>query len=191
MSITPTHTKRRLTGLLFLSTGVLAMALTTCWLMAKPAGADVVKVGEKAPLFTLKSATGKSFTLKKALGKGPVVLAFFPGAFTPVCTKQLCEYSANLPALRRLKANVIGISADTPATLKRFAKEKDIRFTLLSDPKGQVARRFDSWYATLGSAKRSIVILDKTGVVRLLDIEPVPATYKNAAELIKALKSGS
>lgn len=148
----------------------------------------MLKVGQKAPDFTLPAVPGDTFSLSAALGHGPVVLVFYPGDFTPVCTKQLCEYSTGWTELESLNATVVGISSDTLETHVRFREEKNLKMTLAADPTGKVARLFDAWYPIVNKCKRSNVVLDADGVVVRIDTEFLPVTYKSLQGLVKSLQ---
>lgn len=155
------------------------------------AEAQAFKTGQKLPDIVLKNQEGKSFHLKRALGKGPIVLAFFPAAFSPVCTKQLCDYRDHLPNLKKLKADVYGISGDSVETLKKFHKENKFPFPLLSDPKGEVSKKFDAWYSAVGKSKRSIVIIDSKGVLRFNEAESLPINFKDTRKLVELVQKNS
>ena len=91
-----------------------------------------VAVGSKAPDFTLTNQDRESVTLSKLQGK-PVVLAFFPAAFSSVCTKELCTFKDSMAQLGKADAQVFGISVDTFFTLKAFHDQQQLTFPLLSD----------------------------------------------------------
>lgn len=175
--------KRKLFGLSVVLSSVGLLVLTANFL-AKGEVASV-KVGDKVPDFTLTRFDGKPFKLSKEVGHGPIVLAFFPAAFSSVCTKQLCNYRDNISGLKRLKAHVFAISGDDVATLKKFHDEDKFTFPLLSDPGGAVAKTFDAWYTNLGKAKRAILILDNKGILRFNEAEAVPVTFKDAKKLVE------
>ena len=128
-----------------------------------------VDVGSKAPDFTLTNQDRQPVTLSQQRGK-PVVLAFFPAAFSSVCTKELCTFRDRLSALNRADAEVFGISVDTFFTLKAFQKEQQLTFPLLSDFNKQVIRDYgvfnEDMIGLKGIAKRAVFVIDKDGVVR-------------------------
>ncbi len=131
----------------------------------------VVKVGEKAPDFTLLDQDRKPRSLGEYRGK-KVVLAFYPGAFTSVCTKEMCTLRDNLANLSRLDATVLGISVNDPFTLKAFAESNKLGFTLLSDYSREVSRTYAGLHEDFigmrgySAAKRAVFIIDRNGVVR-------------------------
>src|SRR5579871_6362033 len=97
-------------------------------------------VGQLAPEFTLKSQTGESVSLSSLLAQGPALVVFYPGDFTPVCTKQLCNYRDNLMSFIDFGVQIVGISRNSPSEHAHFAEEYGFSFPLLSDPGQKVAR---------------------------------------------------
>ena len=128
-----------------------------------------VDVGSKAPDFTLISHERQPVTLSAYRGR-PVVLAFFPAAFSSVCAKELCTFRDSLGELSRANAHVLGISVDTPFALKAFYDHEKLTFTLLSDFNKQVIRDYgvfnEDMIGLKGIAKRAVFVLDKDGIVR-------------------------
>ena len=128
-----------------------------------------VDVGSKAPDFTLMNQDREPVTLSQQRGR-PVVLAFFPAAFSSVCTKELCTFQDALAQLNDVNAAVYGISVDTFFTLKAFHDQQKLSFPLLSDFNKQVIRDYgvfnEDMIGLKGIAKRSVFVLDKDGVVR-------------------------
>src|SRR5216117_4232118 len=128
-----------------------------------------VDVGSKAPDFTLTNQERQPVTLSEQRGR-PVVLAFFPAAFSSVCEKELCTFRDSLAQLNRSNAQVFGISVDTFFTLKAFRDHEKLTFPLLSDFNKQVIRDYDVFNEDMiglkGIAKRAVFVIDKEGVVR-------------------------
>ena len=128
-----------------------------------------VDVGSKAPDFTLMSDERQPVTLSTLRGR-PVVLAFFPAAFSSVCTKELCTFRDSLAQLNKMNAQVLGISVDTFFTLKAFRDHEKFTFPLLSDFNKQVIRDYgvfnEDMIGLKGIAKRAVFVLDKDGIVR-------------------------
>src|SRR2546421_2534934 len=128
-----------------------------------------VDVGSKAPDFTLISDARQPVTLSALRGR-PVVLAFFPAAFSSVCEKELCTFRDSLARLNRANAQVYGISVDTFFTLKAFHDQQKLTFPLLSDFNKQTIRDYgvfnEDMIGLKGIAKRAVFVLDKDGVVR-------------------------
>jgi peroxiredoxin len=126
-------------------------------------------VGSQAPDFTLTSHDRQPVTLSAHRGK-PVVLAFFPAAFSSVCTKELCTFRDSMSQLNKADAHVFGISVDTFFTLKAFHDQQQLTFPLLSDFNKQVIRDYgvfnEDMIGLKGIAKRAVFVLDKAGIVR-------------------------
>lgn len=124
-----------------------------------------MKIGENAPDFTLKDGDGNDWKLSDQKGK-TVVLLFYPGDNTPVCTKQLCSVRDNWKDYQATGAEVVGISTDSAASHKGFAEKHNLPLTLLADETGEVVEKYQvkSWLP--GRSARSVVVIDKNGVVR-------------------------
>ena len=126
-------------------------------------------VGSTAPDFTLPDENRQPVTLSQHRGR-PVVLAFFPAAFSSVCTKELCTFRDSLARLNNVNAQVFGISVDTFFALKAFHDQEHLTFPLLSDFNKRVIRDYgvfnDDMIGLQGIAKRAVFVLDKEGVVR-------------------------
>ena len=126
-------------------------------------------VGSQAPDFTLMNHDRQPVTLSAQRGH-PVVLAFFPAAFSSVCQKELCTFRDSLGRLNDAGARVFGISVDTFFTLKAFHDQQQLGFQLLSDFNKQVIRDYgvfnDDMIGLKGIAKRAVFVLDKDGTVR-------------------------
>ncbi len=129
----------------------------------------VVDVGSKAPDFTLMNQERQPVTLSAQKGR-PVVLAFFPAAFSSVCTKELCMFRDSMAKLNHARAQVYGISVDTFFTLKAFHDQQGYTFPLLSDFNKQTIREYgvfnEDMIGLKGIAKRAVFVIDKDGVVR-------------------------
>ena len=122
------------------------------------------QVGDPAPDFTLPSTEGP-ITLSQKLQHGPVLLVFYPGDATPVCTRQLCNYRDNLGAFADSGVQVIGINPQSEASHEKFAKQHGFPFPLVSDPGGRVCRQYAA-LNFLGMAKRALVLVGRDGNVR-------------------------
>jgi peroxiredoxin len=152
-----------------------------------------IKAGDTAPDFTLFDQEKKEHSLASLLKNGKTVLAFYPGAFTGVCSKEVCTLRDSLAALNGLKAHVVGISVDSPFANKAFAEQNKLTFPLLSDYTHEVAKKFvgvyDSFAGLPGNiaAKRAIVILDAKGTVRYVWITDNPGIEPPYDEIPKAL----
>jgi peroxiredoxin len=126
-------------------------------------------VGSNAPDFTLMNQDRQPVTLSAQRGH-PVVLAFFPAAFSSVCQKELCTFRDSMATLNSAKAEVFGISVDTFFALKAFQDREKLNFSLLSDFNKQVIRDYgvfnEDMIGLKGIAKRAVFVLDKDGVIR-------------------------
>jgi peroxiredoxin len=132
-----------------------------------------VAVGAQAPDFTLMDQDRQPVTLAAHRGR-PVVLAFFPAAFSSVCTKELCTFRDSLAKLNNTSAQVFGISVDTFFALKAFQTHERLTFPLLSDFNKQVIREYgvymDDMIGLKGVAKRAVFVLDRNGIVRHTEV---------------------
>jgi peroxiredoxin len=128
-----------------------------------------VALGSKAPDFTLTNQDREPVTLSQLKGK-PVVLAFFPAAFSSVCAKEMCTFRDSMAQLGKANAQVFGISVDTFFTLKAFQEQQKLTFPLLSDFNKQVIRDYgvfnEDMIGLKGIAKRAVFVIDKDGIVR-------------------------
>jgi len=155
--------------------------------------ANQIKVGDKAPDFTLPDTNLKQRSLKEFLGK-KIVLAFFVGAFTSVCTKEMCAFRDSMARLIDLKAQVIGISVNDPFSNKEFAEKNRLTFPILSDYNREAIRTYGVEmhnFAGLDGytvAERSIFIIDKNGTVRYIWMSENPTFEPDYAEIEKALE---
>ena len=132
-----------------------------------------VDVGSQAPDFTLTNQDRQPVTLSALKGK-PVVLAFFPAAFSGVCQKEMCTFRDSMAQLGKADAQVFGISVDTFFTLKAFQDQQKLNFPLLSDFNKTVIRDYgvfnEDMIGLKGIAKRATFVIDKDGVVRHAEV---------------------
>jgi len=150
-------------------------------------------VGSNAPDFTLMNQDREPVTLSHLKGK-PVVLAFFPAAFSSVCQKELCTFRDSMDALNKASAQVFGISVDTFFALKAFQDQQTLKFPLLSDFNKEVIRAYgvfnEDMIGLKGIAKRAVFVLDKDGVVRyreVLDDARNEPDYKKVLDSVASL----
>jgi len=154
---------------------------------------NMVKVGDKAPDFTLPDVDLQSRSLKEFLGQ-KIVLAFFVGAFTSTCTKEMCEFRDSMARLIDLNAQVVGISVNDPFSNKGFAEKNRLPFPILSDYKREAIKTYGLElhdFAGLSGytvAKRSIFILDHKGIVRYVWVSENPAVEPNYREIQNILQ---
>jgi peroxiredoxin len=152
-----------------------------------------VKVGDKAPSFTLPDTDLKQRTLEEFLGQ-KTVLAFFVSAFTATCTKEACTFRDSMARLIDVDAQIVGISVNDPFSNKAFAEKNRLPFPILSDHNREVIRKYgleSPDFAGLRGyvvAKRSIFILDREGIVRYAWVSDDPTIEPNYEEIQKALK---
>jgi peroxiredoxin len=131
-----------------------------------------VEVGSKAPDFTLMDQDRTPVTLSTALRRGPVVLAFFPAAFSSVCQQEMCTFRDSIATLGQAghAGQVFGISTDTFFALKAWAEQQRLNFPLLSDYNKDVIRRYGvvnpDMIGLKDIAKRAVFVIDRDGIVR-------------------------
>ncbi|MEY3242169.1 MAG: hypothetical protein RIR11_3608 [Bacteroidota bacterium] len=133
-----------------------------------------IKVGDKAPDFTLRNSEKELVTLKQYRGQN-VVLLFFPMAFTGVCTKELCEMRDSIADYAKLDAQVLAVSVDSVFTLGKWKEEQHFNFPLLSDFNKTVSKKYDSLYKDFvfemkGVSKRSAFVIDREGTIKYAEV---------------------
>lgn len=141
-------------------------------------------VGDLAPDFTLPSTQGE-ITLSKQLAAGSVLLVFYPGDDTPVCTKQLCDYRDNLDTFGDLGVQVLGINPQSLSSHERFADKRKLPFPLLSDSDKSTCRAYGA-IGLLGMTRRALVLIGTDGRVRWQRSD-LPIFHRSAAELREAI----
>jgi peroxiredoxin len=147
-----------------------------------------VKVGDKAPDFSLPDADMKLRSLHEFLGQ-KVVLAFFVGAFTSTCTMEMCAFRDSMARLTDLHAQVIGVSVNDPFSNKGFAEKNMLPYPILSDYRREVIKRYGLEMSNFAGiegytvAKRSIFILDQKGVVRYMWVAEDPTVEPNYQQI--------
>lgn len=153
------------------------------------AESKTLKVGDKAPDFTLKTANREDWHLSDFRGKKNIVLAFVPFAFSSVCSAQLPSYEAELDRFKDLDAEVVSISMDSVHALTAWAKSMGTSFPLLSDfyPQGEIADRYGVRHQA-GMAERALFAIDKEGVIRFVEIQDTPGNMPDNENLFEALR---
>ena len=131
--------------------------------------------GDDAPAFQLPHVPGESpVSLDQLTSDGPAVLLFFPLAWSPVCTQELCTVRDDLGRYHELDARVVGISVDSPFALQAWAKDQGFDFPLLSDFNGDASRAYgalyDEFFGMKGVSKRAAFVVDEDGVVRYAEV---------------------
>jgi thioredoxin-dependent peroxiredoxin len=142
-------------------------------------------VGEQAPDFTLEG-TGGAFTLSEHRGER-VVLLFYPGDDTPVCTRQFCSYRDNAEAFGALGATAVGISGKGVDSKQQFADKHGLTVPLLADPDHAVSQSYDCW-SKLRGTRRAVVIVDEQGVVRHRHDHTLGLDFQTADDIRSALE---
>lgn len=146
-------------------------------------------VGDEAPDFTLPGTGGRSYTLSDYRGQ-PVVLAFYPGDDTPVCTKQLNSYAGDIARFEAVGAQVLGISPQSVDSHERFAAKYGFNFPLLADMDKAVAGAYGT-LGPLGFPRRSAFVIDAQGVIRYAHRSISGLTFRPTAELVDAVRLAS
>ncbi len=144
--------------------------------------------GDPAPDFTLPSTAGSDVTLSSFQGRSNVLLAFFPLAFTGVCTAELCDFSLEFDAFANVEATVFGISVDSVPTLNAFKKQHDITIDLLSDFKRRVSRQYGTLLEEPFFSARAYFMVDKQGILRWAHVEHELGHKRDNAELLAELR---
>ena len=144
----------------------------------------MISLNDKAPNFSLQGDDGKEYELSDHTGHR-VLLVFYPGDNTPVCTRQLCEYRDGIEAFAGLGVSVVGISSDSLESHRKFRSKHELPFVLLSDPDLAVARLYGCKGA-LGM-KRAVFLVDEKGVIRYAHVEALALFRRRADELLKAI----
>lgn len=144
--------------------------------------------GSPAPDFTLPSTAGVDVTLSKLRGKN-VLLAFFPLAFTKVCTQEMCSFTEDYSRFRDANTIVLPISVDSVPTLREFKAKERLGVDLLSDFKREVSRRYGTLIEDKFFSNRAYVLIDPNGIVRWTFSEDTPSTRRDNAELLAQLEA--
>ena len=144
-------------------------------------------VGAAAPDFTLSDGTGKEWRLSDHRGK-VVVLLFYPGDETPICTRQMCSVRDRWEDYSATGAEVVGISTDSVESHKNFASHHELPLRLLSDSKQEVANTYGAKSLIPGKVARSVFIIDPAGVIRYRDVRPLGLFRPKDDEILAAIK---
>jgi peroxiredoxin len=145
--------------------------------------------GAPAPDFGLRSTSGEQVALQSLRGK-PVILAFYPADWSPVCGDQMALYNEILPEFQRYGAELLGLSVDGYWCHLAFAEARKLHFPLLADfePKGQVAQKYGVYRQTDGFCERALFVLDRAGLIHWSYVSP-PAINPGADGILNALES--
>jgi len=149
-----------------------------------------MKVGENAPDFTLKDLDGEKWHLADKRGQ-TVVLLFYPGDDTPVCTKQFCSVRDNWSKYQTTGAEVVGISTDSVKSHKTFADKYNLTLRLLSDENGEVVENYDvkSWLP--GRSARAVVVIDKAGRIAYHKVQSLSLFRPKDDEVLAAIEKAA
>lgn len=145
----------------------------------------MLQVNDEAPDFVLNDEEGRPFSLRDHRGE-MLLLVFYPGDDTPVCTRQLCDYRDGIEAFEGLGVRVVGISKDGAESHRAFKEKHNLPFTLLSDPDLGVAAAYDS--RGLLGMKRSLFLIDETGLIRYRHVETLSVFRRAREEIIAAIE---
>ena len=155
--------------------------------MGKPSNAQV---GTKAPDFTLPDGEGNDWSLSEQRGK-TVVLLFYPGDETPICTKQMCSVRDRWEDYAATRAEVVGISTDSVESHRKFAEHHDLPLRLLSDADGTVSNLYGARSLIPGKVARSVFVVDAIGIVRYNDVRPLGLFRPKDDEIIRAIREAT
>ncbi|MBK6779606.1 MAG: redoxin domain-containing protein [Gemmatimonadetes bacterium] len=144
-------------------------------------------VGAPAPDFTLASTSGSTVTLSALRGRN-VLLAFFPLAFTGVCTREVCAFTEDYAQFQSADTVVLPISVDSVPTLKEFKAKEKLGVELLSDFKREVSRAYGTLLEDKFFSNRAYVVIDRTGTVQWTFAELTPGTRRENTELLAELR---
>jgi glutaredoxin-dependent peroxiredoxin len=152
----------------------------------------VLRLGQKVPEFALPDADQRARSLAELVKQGPVVLAFFPFAFSGVCDKEMCTFRDGFGSLQGAGAQLVGISVDSSYSLKAFAQTYNLQFPLLSDFNKKITKLYgvlqDPWVGLgyKGVAKRAIMVVDQQKKLRYRWVTDDPSEEPPYAEVVKA-----
>ena len=146
------------------------------------------ELGKEAPDFRLKGPDGQFVTLSEFRGRNAVVLAFYPLAFSRVCTNQLPGIERDLPRIRALGAEVLGISVDSHHSNREFGNRLRISFPLLSDFHKRASAAYGVLEPESGTSGRALFLVDREGRLAYRDVAPNPGEIPSNEPLIRALE---
>jgi peroxiredoxin Q/BCP len=149
---------------------------------------DGTEIDQQAPDFTLKDGEGREWRLSEHRGE-VVVLLFYPGDETPVCTRQLCSVRDRWADYRATGAEVVGVSTNTVESHRKFAENRALPLRLLADEEGAVTKLYNvrSWLP--GRSARAVIVIDAHGVIRHRKVEPLSIFRPKDDQIISAIRS--
>jgi peroxiredoxin len=150
---------------------------------------SVLTPGKKAPNFSLNSTPDQKVALSDFLGQ-PVILAFYPADWSPVCTDQLSLYAEIMPEFKKHNAELLAISVDNIWSHLAFSKDRKLNFPVLADfePKGTVSRKYGAFKEAIGESARALFVIDDKGVIRWSHLSP-DGVNPGADGILRALES--
>ena len=148
---------------------------------------DSPQVGAPAPDFALNDGNGNEWRLSNNRGK-VVVLLFYPGDETPVCTRQMCSVRDRWEDYSNTGAEVVGISSDSVESHRKFAEHHELPLRLLSDEGGAVARLYGARSLIPGKVARSVFVIDAAGNIRYRDVRPLGLFRPKDDEVLRAIR---
>ena len=152
----------------------------------------VLRLGQRVPEFALPDADQKTRSLTELARQGPVILAFFPFAFSGVCDKEMCAFRDGFVSLQEAGAQLVGISVDSSYSLKAFAQTYNLQFPLLSDFNKKITKLYgvlqDPWVGLgyKGVAKRAVMVVDQQKKLRYRWVTDNPSEEPPYAEVVRA-----
>ena len=151
--------------------------------------AAILSPGTPAPDFTLHVTPDQTLAIRELRGK-PVILAFYPADWSPVCGDQMALYNEMLPEFQKFGAELVGISVDGVWCHEAFAKDRHLHFPLMADfePKGEVARKYGAYRQAEGVSERALFVIDKDGVITWSYRSPI-AVNPGADGILAALEN--
>ena len=151
--------------------------------------ANILPAGTPAPEFSLHVTPDQKLSLSELRGK-PVILAFYPADWSPVCGDQMALYNEILPEFQKYGAELVGISVDGVWCHAAFAKDRHLHFPLAADfePKGEIAKSYGAYRAEDGVAERALFVIDRSGVIAWSYCSPI-AINPGAEGILEALEA--
>jgi peroxiredoxin len=173
---------------------IIGLAAVAASLAGTPAALGKLKVGDKAPDFTLPGASKDTvvqagISLSSRIGGKAIILAFYPADWSGGCTKEMCTMRDNFSDLGTLGATVFGVSGDYVYSHREWAKALGLPFMLLSDHDHHVARAYDSYNEESGFNARTVFVIDRQGTIAYIDPAYKAGSPESFAKLKEALST--